>query len=83
MNIDPNMPTLTLGLSEWIETAFGAHRRFWLCGDQEVIASQVTRCCVEVKLPGGFSQFRSCCDVEDGKGCADQLLREWIEGGLQ
>ena len=82
MNIDPNMPTLTLGLSEW----FGDSQkrfRYWIKGGVSAPAVLVRSRIIEVTLPHGHSIGRLCDGLDDGMSKADAMLREWIDGVLK
>lgn len=78
MNIDPAMPTLTLGLSEW-QVLSGYAYRNWL--PIEVAAAETCRTHGSVYGldPGGEWMEFDCNGIEDGIRKADVLLREWIE----
>ena len=82
MNIDPTMPTLTLGLSEW----FGDDKkrfRYWIKGGISAPAALVKVQFIEVTLPHGHVILRLCDGFEDGMIKANAILREWIEGVLR
>lgn len=86
MNIDPNMPTLTLGLSEWRPPPQGGDRRVrhWIEGDRIIgTAASVGAADMYCRLPFVHEAWKSCDGVEDGMSKADAMLREWIEGVLQ
>jgi hypothetical protein len=88
MNIDPTMPTLTLGLSEWRKCEFRGESirlRHWMAGGEDLgEAAVVFSMSVSVFSPSHKSlrspSFEHCDGVEDGMSKADAMLRKWIEG---
>lgn len=81
MNIDPTMPTLTLGLSEWRHEGV-SFARYWIRGDRIKCAARVWANELEVISIGNNGRGGACDSIEDGMSKADAMLREWIEGVL-
>ena len=82
MNIDPTMPTLTLGLSEWRYAPHGPLRyRVWTVGG-EIVGVAAHAFPEQVRALTPFSpmpEWVGCNGIEDGMRIADEMLRKWIE----
>lgn len=79
---DPTMPAVTLRLSEWRASTYGAcMRRSWVVADKvRCVAASVRPHDLYVDLPFGQATVcRNCNGIEDGMRIADEMLRKWIE----